>query len=388
MEEARTATSFSEDCQHLISLVNHTHDAAQKMLDTWRTTELKTANEEDNDVDAYVKPMLTLTELIRTLRVPDILVSLYRAVISAIRQHEDAEKVQLHKGAVYANLAIAYLERGLYSQAVALLYAAAKEDVQNCGRKDPYGSYGLSSDGILGQWLDLVLGNLPAASIQFVNDHLSQQYEQKDVKEFCLWLIANGDMRFVSSIVEFVAVREHTDLHSDSVRLQCVRDLAGLFEVLWKRLGARHSDRSVVAAFADHPSLAGLICHMHFARRRNSRRQDPTFNAHKSAGLLWNSIVQSQDVLEAIDGEIDDCNRQSVEEAWGRISSVSTSTNPKADAIAKRFLLAYRLRNQTAHTFDPQDADFVGHYDDFFEWLLAANLYLYFWQRESGQVSL
>ncbi len=378
---------FHEHYQHLIRNINETYDIAQNILNKWRKTCLQKASPNAHDPDDYVKPAITLVQLVQRLKVQDVTLLLYKAVIQAIKDFSKANNIELHKGALHTNYAITYFERGLYSQGIAWLHAAAEEDIRTYGISDIYKSYALSETGLLGQWLDIQLKKLPPFAISFLNTQLVKNYNLEDVKKFCLWLAVHGDMRFISSVVEFDSVKGMNDPHSHSMRFNCLRDLSAFFEVLWKRLGSNHNDANVVNAFGQQQTLAGLICHMHFTERKKQRRGDPSLNVHKTSGVLWNSIVSSVSLLDAIDSEIDSCGSSSLNDLWNNLSTSTFSSDPVADLISKRFLLAYRIRNQTAHTYMPLAPDFVTNYATFFEWLVQANLYLYFWLRETNQVA-
>jgi hypothetical protein len=206
----------------------------------------------------------------------------------------------------------------------------------------------------------------------------------------CIALARLADLRIPACLHEYSAVRGMTDPHSASVRLECLRDLAAHFEVMWKRIGSRHSDPSVRSAFSDPPTLAGLICHMHFAHDKRKRRENPSLSATNTQGLLWNSILQSTDVLAAIDAHIDFCANTScsVADVFHHLSTTQLSSSSVAHAVAVRFLLVYRLRNETAHTFNPLDTGVVANADHLFNLLLEANLYLWFWAHETGQTAL
>lgn len=381
---------YSPDFQRLIASVNNTYDAVQKILNAWATTSLPVTSP-SSDPDAYVQPILTLTEILRKQRLADVQSRLYEATLELIDQHCRATGTRLHKGAVYANFAIAHFERGLYSRGIAYLHAAAEEDKTTYGITDISQSYALSSSGIFGQWLNIVLGNMmPPGVLPFLAGVLTGNYGPSHVKELCRSLAGLADLRLPACLIEYSAARGMADPHSASVRLECLRDLAALFEVMWKRIGSRHKDPMVVAAFSDPPTLAGLICHMHFAGARAARRKKPSLAANKAQGLLWNSIYQDADLLAAIDDHIDffgDASH-SIADVWRYLSTTQLSPNAAAHEVATRFLLAYRIRNETAHTFNPLDPGITANVDQLFERLLEANLYLWFWARETGQVAL
>lgn len=55
--------------------------------------------------------------------------------------------------------------------------------------------------------------------------------------------------------------------------------------------------------------------------------------------------------------------------------------------MAKRYLLAYRLRNETSHSFNPTAPGMVAHAAEFRIWLLQTVFYTYFYFRDTGQVA-
>src|SRR5690606_2977290 len=151
-----------------------------------------------------------------------------------------------------------------------------------------------------------VLKRLPKDLVTFLDTHIGQAHGDADFRLVYRWLAGGGDISLISSILEYDAVKDLSDPHSDSVRLLSLRDLAALFEVVWKRLGSAHKDAAVQARFASPPTLAVLICHMHFQSGLTPRRNNPALNANRAPGLLWNAIVQSP-ILDAVDREIDYC---------------------------------------------------------------------------------
>jgi len=286
------------------------------------------------------------------------------------------------------NFAIALFESGLHSQAVAYLHAAAEEDKTTYRVNDVFkGSYALSASGIFGQWLGGILGQLPSSVDDFLRDAGIGEHDSEAVKQFCLWCAQYGDLRLPASIQEYRSTNGRTDLQSSAIRLECVRDLSSMFEVLWKRIGAQHVHPAVQAEFSEPPTLAALIYHMHYSESRASRRKNPALAANKSVGLLWNDTVKCDKLLDAIDGGMDGVlAAATLGDTWAYLAGAKLSTDVVADLVSKRYLLAYRVRNWTAHTFEPQDAGFAAHADEIFEWLLAANLHLYLWALETGQL--
>lgn len=380
---------FQDDYQSLIDAMQRMKDTVQRISKRWEAISLQQASPQADDPDAYVEPILKAAELLEEQKIPDILDQLYIPTLQLIDQHCSSSSGRLHKGKLIGYFAISFLNRGLYSRGIAYLYAAAQEDTVTYGATNIYGTHALSPTGIFGRWLDIVLQRTPSAVLPYLSSVLRGSYDISDVREFCLWLAKLADLRFPAALLEFSETRNMKDPHSASVRLQCLRDLAALFEVLWKCIGSNHTDLDVKVAFSDPPSLARLMCHMHFKADKKDRRGNPKLNVKKRKGLLWNSVCKSPDLLMAIDNHIDFCGKISrpITNIWQYLSTNRLSPDATANDVAKRFLLAYRLRNQTAHTFDPLDPGINKNADAFFEWLLEANLYLYLWAKETGQVS-
>lgn len=369
--------------------VENLYAAIDKLWQRWWGEYLVPAKPGATDPDAYAKPVIVLAESFRHSRLPELAARAYEEAIQQIDAHEDTQKVHLHRGAIYANLAISHLEAARYDVGVSWLHAAAQEDIKNRGLTNPLDSYALSDDGIFGQFLNsYVLKRLPKDLVAFLDANVGQAHSDADLRSVYRWLAGGGDIGLISSIVEYDSVKGLSDPHSDSVRLLSLRDLAALFEVVWKRLGAAHKDPAVQAEFASAPTLAGLICHMHFQSDLKARRKNPALNANRDSGLLWNAIVQSP-ILDAVDREIDYCagKGNSVEKVWNRLNTApALSTDAVADAVARRFLLAYKLRNFTSHTFEPQDAGVKAHHEAMRLWLLQGIFFLYFWTKATGQV--
>ena len=379
---------YSQHFQKLNAALDDAYDAAEKILTAWATTSLSSTSP-PSPPDGYVQPMLQLTEVLRQRQLANVSFRLYQRTLELIDQHRNATGKHLHRGAVYANFGIAHLEMGLYSRGIAYLHAAAEEDKTTYGIADASDSYALSSSGIFGQWLEIVLLSMTAGVLNFLSTVLKKSYGSPEVKQLCLSLAALADLRLPACLIEYTAARGLNDPHSASVRLECLRDLAGLFETVWKWLGSRHKNPRVSAAFADPPTLARLICHMHFADTRDKRRKNPRLNSRKAEGLLWNSVVQNPSVLSAIDDHIDFCgdHSHSIGEVWQYLSTTQLSSDAVAHEVALRFLIAYRLRNETAHVFNPLDSGIIANVEQLFESLLEANLYIFFWVHETGQVS-
>lgn len=373
----------------MVRSTNGLYAAVENVWRRWRDEYLSQAKPNPADPDDYAKPLITMAEILRRLGLPELAARAYERAIQLIDAHEAKSNVRLHRGAIYANLAISHLEGARYDVGVSWLHAAAQEDINNRGIKESLDSYALSDDGIFGQFLNAyVLKRLPKDLVTFLDTHIGRAYGDADFRLVYRWLAGGGDISLISSILEYDAVKDLSDPHSDSVRLLSLRDLAALFEVVWKRLGSAHKDAAVQARFASPPTLAGLICHMHFQSGLTARRNNPALNANRAPGLLWNAIVQSP-ILDAVDREIDYCagKTNSVQDVWNHLNTApALSTDAVADAVARRFLLAYKLRNFTSHTFEPQDAGVKAHHEEMRLWLLQAIFFLHLWTKATGQV--
>lgn len=376
--------------EQLLRLLRETGESVNAIGRRWQQECLETATPQGDPskADDYVRPLISLAENLRRNGYSNLAGEVYESGARYIQRVCARRNITLHKGAVFANLAITHLEAQRYSEGMAWLYAAAEEDKRTYKIANPHDSYALSSTGIFGQWLDKVIAQVPDSLLPFLNANLQQPITPDDVKDFCLWLASIGDLRLASSIVDYQRVREYTDLHSSSVRLSVLRELSGLFEVLWKRLGVAHVDASCAAAFKEPPTLAALLCHMHFVENDNKkRRKDPALRRNKKVGLLWNGVVKNDSLVDVIDQEISECKKR-LSTVWNWLSSTTLSPNSQVDQTAKRYLLAYKLRNVTSHSFDPADSTVCNYHQPMFEWLLQANTLLYFWAVQTGQVRL
>src|SRR5262249_23503030 len=94
-------------------------------------------------------------------------------------------------------------------------------------------------------------------------------------------------------------------------------------------------------------------------------------------------------ILDAVDSQIDYCagDAHSVDDVWNHLNTVGAlSPDLVADAVARRILLAYKLRNFTSHTFKPQDAGVKKHHEGMRLWLLQGIFFLYCWAVETKQM--
>lgn len=112
-----------------------------------------------------------------------------------------------------------------------------------------------------------------------------------------------------------------------------------------------------------------------------------------TSGLFWNSIEQQVNVLKVIKHGfkyVGNFNRHSIDDVWNHLQSQRFLDRAYADdeALGKRILLSYRLRNETSHSYNPTDAGMITHADNLHLWLLQSIFYTYFWFTRTGQVTL
>ncbi len=375
--------------QELLKTLTAERDLVNEIGERWRKEYLERATREADPLkaDDYARPLITLAETLRMCGRADVARRVYARSIQLIDQEALSRQTRLHRGALLSNLAICDLLAGRHTEGIAWLYAAAEEDRITYGIADVRESYALSAGGIIGQWLDRVLTSLPPRVLEFVTRNLEATLSPNDVRGFCLWSAKQWDLRIATSMVEYDSVNGKTDMHSSSVRLSVLRELASYFEVLWRRLGSLHVDPGCATRISPDRALANLICHMHYLVEDPKKRAANTaLRASKTTGLLWNSIKKHDALLDAIEGEIAQCNREPLDLAWRRLSTETLSPDPKADAVAKRYLLAYKLRNVTSHTFEPGEGTVMNAHKDLYEWMLQAIIYLYFSLVFTGQV--
>lgn len=376
--------------QPLVHDVQNLWNEVERLWRHWSANSLATADPSAADLDAYVRPIITIAELLRRQGLPDLTRRVYERAIEAVNQRCETEAIDLHRGALYANYAIAQFEIGRYTQALSWLHAAADEDKRH--RQDIktiYDSYAFSDNGIFTQWLTFrFLPGLPSDVAQFVTSTVGVAVTDTEIQAVVRWLAGRGDLSLFSGVVEYASVGSMKDYHAQTVRLTCIRDLATLFEVMLKMLGQAHKDPAVASAFVTHRTLAAIICHMHFADDRKRRRANPKLSSNRVAGLLENSITQWPDLILSIDTAIDFCGSSPPDQVLTHLkSTVICATDPSTDAVAKRLLLSYRLRNETSHNLNPTDASMANHYDEYRLWLLEAIFSMYFWANKTAAVN-
>jgi hypothetical protein len=135
------------------------------------------------------------------------------------------------------------------------------------------------------------------------------------------------------------------------------------------------------------PMLAGMLYMMHY-------QHYPLTAANRhlhSEELFRNSVQTRQDILDAIEAGFPitkDSTNHDMAAVRAYLHGNNLSANGDTDDLAKRLLLAHRLRNETSHGFNPSDVGIVAYAEEFRLWLLQAIFYMYFWARDSGQAAI
>jgi hypothetical protein len=364
--------------------IGQVHEALNRIGEAWKNEHLATATGSQGvDFDAYAKPIIIVAESLRQNQMRSTTRRIYEVAIRLVDQHCANQGIDLHRGALYANYGISLLEQDQFELGISWLLAAAKEDVRFGRIADIHGSYAWSQAGIYGQWVDVaIFKKLPPNAIPFVATRLATNIGLPDVMAMLRSLAGNGDLNLLRGIVEYEYVRGRTDFIGHSVRFTCLRDLATLFEVLLKQIGEKHGDPQVRAAFGNSPMLGNIIHHMHHRA-----------GAAYSPGLFWNAVRQDTNVVDGIANGFDfvkDFTNHSINDVWTYLQShvLLNAARAQDEEVAKRMLLSYRLRNQTSHSFKPEDPGIVAHADELQLWLLQAIFYAYFWFTRTGQVTL
>jgi hypothetical protein len=382
---------------HLMRSVNDVSGVVNAIGDRWRHEYLlpavahDKANPVGQDYENYSNPLLGTAEILRMqFGFKDLAHRISLKAVELTDRHCVAPGPDLHRGALYANLGITYLERRQFELGLSWLLAAAKEDVRFNRVPDVYGSHAMSDIGIYGQWVAKeIMPVLAPGVLDFVNGRLGTVYGFPDVMRVLRSLAGNGDLNLLAGIVNFSDVEGRNDYMAHSVRFTSLRDLATLSEVLLKRIGAAHTDAAVRAKYANEQMMGGMIHHMHY--QHGPRHANVALRAVRSAGLFWNSIQQQNNIIAGIDAGFDSVKSAgglSVADVRAYLHGTLLSADPNADALAKHYLLAYRLRNETSHSFRPEDSGVVAHATEFRIWLLQTIFYAYFWFHDSGQAVL
>lgn len=395
MEEKRHP--YVEELRRLMRAVADVGELVNEIGSRWKHDFLDSAKAPDKanpggeDYDGYASPLIVVAEVLRKQPgFKGLAHHIYSVAVRLADKHCADTGTDLHRGALYADLAITHFERGQYELGLSWLLASANEDVRFNRVPTVYDSFALSDGGIFGQWVkEQLLPTVPATVLDFVNARLGTAYGFPDVMRCLRSLAGHGDLNLLAGIVNFADMEGRADYVAHSVRFTCLRDLATLTEVLLKRVGAGHPDAAVLAKFAQSPMLGGIVHHMHYLH--GPRHANPAMRAVRSEGLFWNSVRKENDLVAGIDAGFDsvkDFNATPIAAARAYLDATTlVAADPGADALAKRFLLAYRLRNETSHSFHPTDPGVVAHAAEFRTWLLQTIFYSYFFFRDTGQAT-
>jgi len=379
----------------LMRATDHAESLVSHIVDRWKVEFLAPAVAHDKDhphagqdYENYSKSLIIPTDVMRRRGQKELAHRIFFHAVEATDKHCKDTGVDLHRGALYADLAITYLERKQHELGLSWLLAAANEDLRFNRIQNNYESFALSDDGILGEWVEKsVQPAIPADVMSFVNSKLGKAYGTDQLMEILRSLAGQGDLNLFAGIINFQDMKGRTDYIGHSVRFTCLRDLATLFEVLLKRIGNDHADAAVKTKFNnDSPMLADMIHFMHYQNKPTAA------NKHlKSEGVFWNSVEKRDDLLNGIFAGftfVKNFKTNSIAAVRGYLdTNTLCAAHTDSDAIAKRFLLAYRIRNETSHGFTPLDTGMIAHAEEFRLWLLQAIFYLYFWARNSGQAA-
>lgn len=374
----------------LLQTINHVEEIVNQLVGRWNADFLKVAkphakNKSAQDFEDYSKALIVPTDALRLRGFKELAHRIFLHAVKVTDKHCTDNNIDLHRGALYAQLAITYLEQKQHELGLSWLVAAASEDVRFNRVPDVYGSHAMSDSGILGEWVKkLVQPVIPAGVMGTVNSWLGTTYGINEQMQMLRSLAGKGDLNLFAGIINFQDMEGRTDYVGQSIRFNCLRDLATLFEVLLKRIGRTHADPSVRQKY-NNPRLmlSNMIYQMHY-------QSYPTKHP-KADGIFWNSVQQQAGLLDAIDAGysfVQDVAND-IGAVWTYLNATTLyAMNVNIDAIAKRVLLTYRLRNMTSHGFTPADSGVVAHADDLRLWLLQAVFYLFFWAKMSGQAPL
>lgn len=366
--------------------------------DRWRVEYLERAEAHDKtrpegqDFENYSKPLLVAVGMLRKqVGFKDLAHLICLKAVDLTDRHCAATGRDLHRGAMYAHLGITYFERRQFELGMSWLLAAANEDVRFNRVPNVYGSYALSDSGILGQWVEIeIMPVLQPGVLGFVNSQLGTAYGFAEVMKVFRSLAGTGDLNLMAGLINFSDMRGRNDYMAHSVRFTCLRDLATLTEVFLKHIGENHADANVRVEYAGSPTMGNIVHHMHYQHNSGQRAANSALKAHKNPGLFHNTVAQRNDLLAAVDAGFDsikDFNAVSIADVRTYLNATSLfPVDADTDALAKRYLLAYRLRNETSHSFQPESPGIVAHAEEFRLWLLQAVFYSYFYFRDSGQV--
>lgn len=406
MKEMSEAVALIEDEPHpyreqlaqMMRSVTEVGSVVNDIVDRWRVEYLERAEAHDKtrpegqDFENYSKPLLVAVDMLRKqVGFKDLAHLMCLKAVDLTDRRCVAMRQDLHRGAMYAHLGITYFERRQFELGMSWLLAAANEDVRFNRVPNVYGSYALSDAGIFGQWVRIeIMPVLEPGVLGFVNGQLGTAYGFAEVMKVFRSLAGTGDLNLMAGLINFSDMRDRNDYMAHSVRFTCLRDLATLTEVFLKHIGEKHADANVRTEYAGSPNMGSMVHHMHYQHNSGQRAANPALKAHKNPGLFHNIVAQRNDLLAAVDAGFDsikDFNAVSIADARTYLNATNLfPADAFTDALAKRYLLAYRLRNETSHSFQPESPGIVAHAEEFRLWLLQAVFYSYFYFRDSGQV--
>ncbi len=394
---------YRGEIREVLAHLNGMSEGISRIVEQWKTEYLAHAKAHDKsnppgqDYEDYSTSIIGPTDMIRQFGFSELSHRLYALVIRLTDQHCQPPGPDLHRGALYADYGITHLEQGHFELGISWLLAAANEDFRFNRIPAVPGGYAWE---IYGQWVDsAVFKKLHPDALSFVAHRLGITIGLAELMEMLKALAGNGDLNLLRGVVEYESVRGRADYMGHSVRFSCLRDLATLFEVLLKRIGERHNDPKVQSAFSGSPMLAHIVHFMHYSKKpKPSLWQKiktwlfPPPPAY-SEGLFWNSVRKDTGVLEGIKNGfnyVKNFGSHSINDVrtYLQTHTLLHATRADEEAVAKRMLLSYRLRNQTSHSFKPEDPGIIAHADEFQLWLLQSIFYAYFWFTRTGQVTL
>jgi hypothetical protein len=397
------ATPYRDEITRVLTHTKNMSDGISAIIQNWKRDFLAQAQPHDKsnpagqDYENYSKPIIVPTEMLRRAGLGELAHRLYGIVIRITDQHCQPPGPDLHRGALFANYGITNLEQGHFELGISWLLAAANEDFRFNRIPSVPGGYAWY---IYSQWVDsAILKKLPANALSFVETRLGVTIGLSELMEMLKALSGNGDLNLLRGVIEFESVRGRNDYMGHSIRFAALRDLATLFEVLLKRIGSQHNDPRVGSAFRGSPMLANIIHFMHYPPKMKKNiwqsmialilLAPPTY----SEGIFWNASRKETDVLEGIKkgfNYVKSFGRNSISDVWNYLQSTTLLDAARAsdEEIAKRFLLAYRLRNHTSHSYTPLEPGIIAHADELHRWLLQSIFYAYFWFTRTGQVTL
>lgn len=401
---AEVATPYRDEIARVFMHTNDMSNGISAIIQYWKKDFLAHAQPHDKsnpagqDYEDYSKPIIVPTEMLHRIGLGELAHRLYEIVIRITDQHCQPPGPDLHRGALYANYGITNLEQGHFELGLSWLLAAANEDLRFNRITSVPGGYAWD---IYSQWVDSrIIKQLPVGALSFVETRLGASIGLVELMQMLKALSGNGDLNLLRGVIDFESVRGRNDYMGHSIRFAALRDLATLFEVLLKRIGSQHNDPRVGIAFGGSPMLANIIHFMHYPPKTKKNTWEriiawfvPTPPTMYSEGIFWNAIRKETDVLEGIKkgfNYVKNFGKNSISDVWNYIQSTTLLDAARAsdEEVAKRFLLAYRMRNHTSHSYTPLDPGIIANADELHRWLLQSIFYAYFWFTRTGQVTL